>query len=284
MRKQISILLFSCLCVFAGAQSPQVYDFRPLPSDRTALREQTSRLDMGGNECALLKLETPEGGWTFDAGADVIEEVRKVDGGVWIYLPAGSTVLNAAHKEWGVLRWRFPESLQAGATYSAKLRHASAARQGRMPREEPAVTPRAKPFEGKRLSTHFVDAFVGLHDGNIASYGLSYTYMTPWVGPYASLSYDYESRVSVFAGASVRPLGPDAALDWQVYGGAGLAACTRLTPEVGMRIGFRSAGSVSCWDFGFGCQFTSEGVMPTISVGLCLWGIPVVVCLGVFCM
>ena len=110
--------------------------------------------------------------------------------------------------------------------------------------------------------------------------GVSYTWIGNRVGPYLSVSTDFDGGFSVFGGAALRLTNPKTAiLDWQVYGGAGLMD-REFGFDVGTRFGWRSSHSLSHWDFGFGCQFYRDQIVPSVSVGLCIWGIPVV--LGIF--
>ena len=110
--------------------------------------------------------------------------------------------------------------------------------------------------------------------------GVSYTWIGNRVGLYLSASTDFDGGFSVFGGAAVRLTNPKTAfLDWQVYGGAGLMD-GMFGFDVGTRFGWRSSHSLSHWDFGFGCQFSKGFIMPTVSVGLYIWGIPVLVGIG----
>ena len=110
--------------------------------------------------------------------------------------------------------------------------------------------------------------------------GVSYTWIGNRVGPYLSVSTDFDGGFSAFGGAAVRLSNPKtASLDWQVYGGAGLMD-GMFGFDVGTRFGWRSSHSLSHWDFGFGCQFSQGIIMPTVSVGFYIWGIPALVGIG----
>ena len=143
---------------------------------------------------------------------------------------------------------------------------------------------------GKEFCNHFADFYMGF--GCSKDYGdyyettgdvwcsLSYTWIGNRIGPYMSLGTNFDECGSVFGGVAYRITNPDTAnLDWQVYGGLGLMD-GMFGLDIGTRFAWRSSYTLSHWDFGFGCQFTQGTIMPTVNVGLYIWGIPTLICLG----
>ena len=135
--------------------------------------------------------------------------------------------------------------------------------------------------------THFIDGYYGhcLSDGYYDSYiGLRYSYMKFKVGPYASLAFSVDEEVSAFAGACIHLLPEQKSdFDMHAYAGLGLAEGCLLAGELGVRLAWKTDYSVSRWDFGFGVQMWEGCVMPTVSVGFYIWGIPVAVGVGLVC-
>ena len=320
MKKSLLILvLLKCITVSAQIR---ISDFRQSFSDGAATDIRTSVADPDGQLCAILKLETKQSGWTFDAGLVGIIDTRYGDGIIWIYLPASARKLTVAHREYGVLRdWVFPFSLEPGRTYTMKLSYErllqtspakhpvkvspQTTRAGASPSAPRRVTPplpsmvalNAPRYEatpsGRAFCDHFVDFYMGFNCSKDYEdhysfddetwFGFSYTWIGNRVGPYVSLALNADECFSILGGVAFRITDPKTAtMDWHLYGGAGLIdEC--LGFDVGTRFAWRSSHKLSRWDFGFGCQFSQESITPTVSVGLYIWGIPTVVCLGLIC-
>lgn len=309
MKKSI-LILFLLQGVLASAQV-RISDFRLSTSDGAASDVRTALLDPDGRLCAVLKLETGQTGWTFDAGLAGIMDTRHEAGIIWLYVPASARKLTVAHKEYGVLRdWDFPVSLEPGRTYTMRLsyersRPATAPRSGasrtaaaspqlqrRSAAPQAAFIPERKTVRSEERSfcNHFVDCYAGFsctkeYGGQYEFsddcwLGFTYTWVGSRVGPYVSAGFNLDGGYSVIGGAAFRLTDPrTASLDWQLYGGAGLID-GGFGFDVGTRFGWRSSSRLSHWDFGFGCQFFQGGVMPTVNVGLYIWGIPAVIGLG----
>ena len=280
-------------CSFCRAQSVSLTDFKPLLSDQTALREKTSRTDVDGCTCALLKISTSESGWSFDAGLPGIMDTHYAEGEIWLYLPCTVRALTVSHRSYKpLIDWHIPVTLESGCTYSVKLsvnKPTPARKPECKPRPFVQQQQRPKPKD-KRFCSHFIDANTGFCIDRVSGYteetffGVQYTYLGQKVGPYISAAFSTEESFSVFAGAAVRLLSPQGSdLDWHVYGGLGLVYGNTLGFDVGTRFAWKSAASVSHWDFGFGCQFFGNTVMPSVNVGFYIWGIPVAVGLGLLC-
>ena len=300
------VLIFLLLLGIDAAAQIRLSNFSQSFTDGAASDVRTAQEAPDGQLCAVLKLETKVSGWTFDAGLTGITDTRYEDGSIWIYIPASARFLTVAHKDYGTLReWPFPVALEPGRTYTAKL---SYERQKESPKR-PSASPSAmsfRPIGGKSsvpsvtfsrqvgekaFCQHFMDFYVGAvcSPGNGEAYeldgdtwfGFNYTWVGERVGPYISVGSNFEGDWEVIGGAAYRLTNPDtASLDWQVYGGIGFTDGS-LGFDVGTRFGWRSSYQLSHWDFGFGCQYFHRSIMPTVSVGLYIWGIPTVICLGV---
>ena len=291
MKKTILILLL-LQCASVAAQI-RISDFKLSQSDGATSDSRTALADPDGRLCAVLKLETKQSGWTFDTGLAGIMEARYEDSFICLYVPAYARMITVAHKEYGTLReWSFPMSLEPGLTYAMKLSY-ERPRQAAQPviRTMP-VKPAPAPVysNGKLFCKHFVDFYMGFgcskdyggyyEMNDDYRFGLSYTWIGERIGPYISLGTDFDGSGSVFGGVAYRITNPaTASLDWQMYGGAGFLDGA-LGFDVGTRFAWRSSSRLSHWDFGFGCQFTHGMIMPTVSVGLYIWGIPALIGLG----
>ena len=120
MKKSILILLL--FQSFTVAAQIRISDFKQSHADRAASDVRAAIPDPDGRLCCVLKLETKQTGWTFDAGFAGIMDTRYEDGLIWLYVPASARKLTVAHKEYGTLRERrFPVSLESGRTYTMKL-------------------------------------------------------------------------------------------------------------------------------------------------------------------
>ena len=274
--KRLFIILTLLQSLSLAAQI-RITDFKAAVSDNP----RTFCADPDGELCAALKLETKLSGWTFDAGLPGIMDTRYEEGAVYLYVPHGVRTLTVAHKEYGVLRdWPVPVSLSAGHTYTMTLT-----------RETPRPV---QPVRRTEAAARFARHFIGMTAGTVVErgweggfepsdyyrFGLSYTWLEKRVGPYVAGATDFDGDWAVSAGAAFRLTNPESsAMDWQVYGGPALSLAG-FGAEVGTRFGWRTKGSVSRWDFGVGCQFYRDEIVPTVSVGLYIWGIPITVGIG----
>lgn len=285
--KNLTIILLLLFQSLSAVAQISISDFKEAPGTADP---RISVPDPDGQACAAIKLETKLSGWTFDAGLVGIMDTRQEDGAIWIYVPASARNLTVAHKDYAPLRdWPIPLTLHPGCSYTAKLGY-EPSRQA-TPKPTPTVPAgglRSAPQ--KHFSQHFTDVYVGFCCEKLEQnyyewnetyrVGFSYTWIGNRIGPYVSGAYDFEEGYSVVGGAAVRLTNPDAAsLDWQLYGGVGLMDGS-LGFDVGTRFGWRSKHNVSFFDLGLGCQFSHGVIMPNVSVGLCIWGIPTVLCIG----
>ena len=70
------------------AQNMKVVQFSELTNDLTANRYGTSKTDENGETAALIKIVTPETGFTFDGGSLGIVAVEQKPGEIWLYVPS----------------------------------------------------------------------------------------------------------------------------------------------------------------------------------------------------
>ena len=123
--KKIACILFSILlCAVSTAQRVGVKDFKWLSSGEVTLRDSQT-----GNKCALIYIQTPETGWTFEAGSGTwIEDVRQDNGVISLYLSADVRTLSFSLPGYTPLRdWIISPSLKAGDSYTLTLTAGSSA-------------------------------------------------------------------------------------------------------------------------------------------------------------
>lgn len=306
MKRTLAIVLV-LLQAFNLAGQIRIKDFQPAVRGTQSASLEFTCTDLEGDPCAVLALKTDIAGWTFDTGLSGIMDTRYDDGCIYLYVPKDTRSLTVSHPQYGVLReWRIPSCLESGRTYTMALGY-EAPRPVRFRTETGAAPvldgqtrtrsvtavasgPSATPFG--QFSEHFLDMYLGVAcEGNVLEgcdadtywLGLSYTWIGNRFGPYVSAGTDLDESYAFSAGAAFRVTDPrTASLDWQLYAGAGLyGGC--LGFEAGMRFGWRTPARLSKADFGFGCQFYGGTVVPAVSVGFYIWGIPVAVGVGLVC-
>ena len=118
MKRIVSILLLTVAVVTAGAQNMKVLQFRLLENDLTATIQGTRKLDMNGETAALIKIQTPERGFSFDGGMQGIVASEEHAGEIWLYVPRRAQKLIVQHPDYGVLRdYYYPINIEGGKTY-----------------------------------------------------------------------------------------------------------------------------------------------------------------------
>jgi hypothetical protein len=96
----------------------RVLDFRLLENDLTANIQGTRKLDMNGETSALIKIQTPERGFSFDGGMQGIVASEEHVGELWLYVPRRAQKLIIQHPDYGVLRdYYYPINIEGGKTY-----------------------------------------------------------------------------------------------------------------------------------------------------------------------
>lgn len=118
--KRIVTILFGvgCWLLGVGAQDMKVLDFKLLENDLTANRYGTKKTDQNGETAALIKIVTPEKGFSFDGGSLGIVATEEHTGEIWLYVPRQAQKLIIQHQDYGVLRdYYYPINIQGGKTY-----------------------------------------------------------------------------------------------------------------------------------------------------------------------
>ena len=106
----------------AHAQNIKVTLFQPLENDMTANMHGTTKLDQNGEKAALIKIQSPEQGFTFNGGTLGIVAREDHDGEIWLYVPRRSKKLTIQHKDFGVLRdYYYPVAVEGARTYEMYL-------------------------------------------------------------------------------------------------------------------------------------------------------------------
>ena len=100
------------------AQNMKVLDFKLLETDLTANRYGTRKVDQNGETAALIKIVTPEKGFSFDGGSLGVVATEEHTGEIWLYVPRQAQKLIIQHQDYGVLRdFYYPINIQGGKTY-----------------------------------------------------------------------------------------------------------------------------------------------------------------------
>lgn len=119
MKRKVTIWLgVWCWMVGVGAQNMKVLDFKRLDNDLTANIRGTAKIDMNGETAALIKIQTPERGFSFDGGMQGIVASEEHAGEIWLYVPRRAQKLIIQHPDYGVLRdYFYPIPIEGGKTY-----------------------------------------------------------------------------------------------------------------------------------------------------------------------
>jgi len=120
MKKRLLTLSLLCLVLAtqAMAQGMKVVEFKLLETDLTANTRGTSKLDQNGETAALIKIQTPERGFTFDGGSLGIVATEEHAGELWLYVPRRAQKLIIQHPAFGVMRdYYYPIPVSGGRTY-----------------------------------------------------------------------------------------------------------------------------------------------------------------------
>ena len=118
--KRTIILLLCCMAIAfqAMAQNMKVLDFKLLENDLTAIIKGTTKVDMNGETAALIKIQTPERGFSFDGGMQGVVATEEHAGEIWLYIPRRTQKLTIQHPDYGVLRdYFYPIPIEGGKTY-----------------------------------------------------------------------------------------------------------------------------------------------------------------------
>ena len=116
----ITFLLLSAGALMA--QNISVKSFQSLPMDMTATSVVDKRVDQNGKAAALIKIVTPETGFTFEGGTLGIVDSKQQIGEVWVWVPQGLRKITIRHHKYGVLNnCYFPLDLESERTYEMIL-------------------------------------------------------------------------------------------------------------------------------------------------------------------
>ena len=98
MRKVLTLIVLGLvLVVQTKAQDMKVVEFKLLDKDLTANTRGTAKLDQNGETAALIKVQTPERGFTFDGGMSGIVATDERNGEIWVYVPRRAQKLIIQH-------------------------------------------------------------------------------------------------------------------------------------------------------------------------------------------
>lgn len=118
MKRIAIILLLVAGTLMTEAQNMKVLDFKLLETDLTANRYGTRKVDQNGETAALIKIVTPEKGFSFDGGSLGVVATEEHTGEIWLYVPRQAQKLIIQHQDYGVLRdFYYPINIQGGKTY-----------------------------------------------------------------------------------------------------------------------------------------------------------------------
>lgn len=120
MKRLLTLTAISLvLAVQAMAQgNMKVVEFKLLETDLTANTRGTSKLDQNGETAALIKIQTPERGFTFDGGSLGIVATEEHAGEIWLYVPRRAQKLIVQHPAFGVMRdFFYPIPITGARTY-----------------------------------------------------------------------------------------------------------------------------------------------------------------------
>ena len=122
MRRTVAILLLLWCVLAVQAQSLAVQSFRMDEADLTANTAGTIVMDQNGQKCALVKVETTQTGFSFDAGSLGVVKTEQKVGEIWVYVPEGVKRLTISHQQLGILRdYDLGQTLRRAKTYILKL-------------------------------------------------------------------------------------------------------------------------------------------------------------------
>ena len=118
MRKLFLLTFASLVALCLEAQNIKVMKFERLEKDMTANTHGTQKLDQNGEKAALIKIQAPERGFTFNGGSLGIVASEEHDGEIWLYVPRRAKKLTIQHKDYGVLReYYYPVPVEGARTY-----------------------------------------------------------------------------------------------------------------------------------------------------------------------
>ena len=109
----VMLVLAALVAVDAMAQDAVVRSFEATPTDLSA--RTYPRLDRHGMMCALLKVRVIASGVSF--AGNVMGEPEKRGSQYWVYVTAGTKMLEISADTFLSFMYNFPEPLESGVTY-----------------------------------------------------------------------------------------------------------------------------------------------------------------------
>ena len=94
-------------------------------TDLTANTAGTIVMDQNGQKCALIRVETTQTGFSFDAGSLSVVSTEQKVGEIWVYVQEGTKRLTISHPQLGVLKdYDLGQTLKRAKTYVMSLKTA----------------------------------------------------------------------------------------------------------------------------------------------------------------
>jgi formylglycine-generating enzyme required for sulfatase activity len=122
MKRIYTLILFFAFLLTIHAQNLAVQSFRMDETDLTANTAGTTVIDQNGQKCALIKVETTQQGFSFDAGSLGVVKTEQHVGEIWVYVPEGVKRITISHQQLGILRdYDLGQTLKRAKTYIMKL-------------------------------------------------------------------------------------------------------------------------------------------------------------------
>ena len=122
MKKVVILLAFCFFIQFIYAQRIFVHSFRLDDKDLTANTSGTIVFDHNSQKCALIKIETTQKGFSFEAGSYYIAKTIQKTGEIWVYVSEGAKKLSIYHPEFGkLINYDIGQTLHKAKTYVMQL-------------------------------------------------------------------------------------------------------------------------------------------------------------------
>ena len=115
----IFFLIFGSIIL--RAQNINITSFSPLPNDLTANTAGTEVKDQNGEKAALIRIQTTQTGFSFDAGMMGVVKTEQKIGEIWLYVPKGSKRITLRHQQLGTCEFSYPCPIESARTYEMKL-------------------------------------------------------------------------------------------------------------------------------------------------------------------
>lgn len=98
-----------------------VASFEAMPNDMSAMWQGTKVLDVNGDPCAIIKIQTSEKGFTFDVGSLGVVKTEEKVGEIWVYVPFGVKRITLHHPTLQPITYNIPISVDKGRVYKMEL-------------------------------------------------------------------------------------------------------------------------------------------------------------------